>query len=198
MSTETAQQLVQEMLIAMRSHDEKPDDHQEGDDSADRKDSHRVWQRGDRRWWTGWSEGPADGTPSAAGATSSAIGTQTHQGSGTEAGSGDRWWETGAEWDPKGSDDRRGFDKWSRQGADPWSRAGADWSSDRWDEMVEMSGDGSPDGTMGDCADPEKWESWANYRLWRRKIQRWRRATDIARWKQGDRLFKSLDADLQR
>ncbi|CAK0809373.1 unnamed protein product [Prorocentrum cordatum] len=49
-----------------------------------------------------------------------------------------------------------------------------------------------------DSADSEKWGNWASYRMWRQKIQRWRRATDIAVWMQGDRLFKALDAGLQR
>ncbi|CAK0862579.1 unnamed protein product [Prorocentrum cordatum] len=41
-------------------------------------------------------------------------------------------------------------------------------------------------------------KGWPDYQLWKRKIFRWERATDVATEKRADRVLKQLDADLQR
>ena len=79
----------------------------------------------------------------------------------------DRWWE--------GS--RRGWqEEWgSRWGSNDW------WSNDR----------------NKDYSDPPSWAGWAHYRLWRKAVTRWDTSTDIKMHRRADRIFKSMDWDLQ-
>ena len=81
--------------------------------------------------------------------------------------SDDRWWE--------GS--RRGWQEdWgSRWGSSDW------WSNDR----------------NKDYSDPPSWAGWAHYRLWRKAVTRWDASTDIRMHRRADRIFKSMDWDLQ-
>eukprot|EP00435_Cladocopium_sp_Y103_P035246 s245_g9.t1 len=93
-------------------------------------------------------------------------------------------------------------DPWAT-GQDPWSRW---WDSDPW-QWGDWQGswqwrqqdwwDGR-DGKGKDFADPPAWPGWgSNYRLWRRAIVRWNQATDVAVNRGAERIFKSMEWDLQ-
>eukprot|EP00959_Pyramimonas_sp_CCMP1952_P449498 9411937-Pyramimonas_sp.AAC.1 len=40
-----------------------------------------------------------------------------------------------------------------------------------------------------DFADPEQWAGWTEYKLWRRKIVRWRQSADVSETKHADRVL---------
>ena len=47
-------------------------------------------------------------------------------------------------------------------------------------------------------ADPPAWPGWgANYRLWKRSVTRWDQSTDVALNRRAERVFKTMDWDLQ-
>ena len=48
-----------------------------------------------------------------------------------------------------------------------------------------------------DYADPPAWAGWPNYRLWKRSIQRWDQSTDVSVNRRAERIFKTMDWDLQ-
>ncbi|CAK0863674.1 unnamed protein product, partial [Prorocentrum cordatum] len=116
-------------------------------------------------------------------------------------------------------------DEWQRDGTDPWARdrAAAGSVSSRaperadqdrwWQGRWSWSGaqndgnwkwDDSKDGGWSwkergrDFADPEPWAGWPEYKLWRRKVMRWRQSTDVGETKHADRILKALPIDLQR
>lgn len=74
----------------------------------------------------------------------------------------------------------QGRDQWDWQ--DSWS-----WRDDWWSSSSRSK----------DYADPPAWAGWPNYRLWKRSIQRWDQSTDVAINRRAERIFKTMDWDLQ-
>ena len=90
-------------------------------------------------------------------------------------------------------------DPWQSQQGDPWWNGA--WSQDSgwwrggwssgWGERGWWSDRGK------DLADPPSWAGWPNYRLWKRSVLRWDAATDVQVHRRAERLFKSMDWELQ-
>ena len=40
--------------------------------------------------------------------------------------------------------------------------------------------------------------SWSDYKIWKRKIQRWQKNTDVSERKRADRVMRQLPVELQR
>ena len=94
----------------------------------------------------------------------------------------------------------RGDDPWSR--ADPWSEWDGAHDQHQWGDWSWSWGwqqDWWSRDTKGkDYADPPAWPGWgANYRLWKRAVKRWDQATDVAQNRRAERIFKTMDWELQ-
>ncbi|CAK0887231.1 unnamed protein product [Prorocentrum cordatum] len=70
-----------------------------------------------------------------------------------------------------------------------WGSYGGSWTKGWWQQDA---------GKRGYFTDAEAWMGWPDYRLWKRKVLRWSRATDVIPSKKADRVLKMLDAELQR
>ena len=75
------------------------------------------------------------------------------------------------------------------------------WQGDEWASGASSTGawGSSADRSRKmDYTDPEPWMSWADYKIWKRKVQRWQKSTDVANNKRADRVMKQLTVELQR
>ncbi|CAK0797072.1 unnamed protein product [Prorocentrum cordatum] len=186
------------------------------------------WSGAEDHSWTGWQapqpehESTSAGTWSGGGAATPA--TEVSQGRSEQWHPGG-WSATRSTWHEP--DRKSGEQQWASSRstwtpASTWEsyedrawedeyHGGGDWSSGwRWSDSYQDSkwepnkrysgydGDRSSTNTGKDFADPEKWRGWGDYRMWRRTVLRWRTLTDVPSHKQADRLFRSLDQDLQR
>ena len=94
----------------------------------------------------------------------------------------------------------QGEDPWSR--ADPWSQRQGEYGQHQWGNWQWSWGWQqdwwSRDARGKDYADPPAWPGWgANYRLWKRAVQRWNTTTDVALDRRAERVFKTMDWELQ-
>ncbi|CAK0851532.1 unnamed protein product [Prorocentrum cordatum] len=125
-------------------------------------------------------------------------------------------WASGATWGSSHAWDSNATEA-SAWGRNDW-RSGEQQQTDTWnpgwnhtadDKLRSSAGKREPnfdqrysdwgDSKLGkDFTDPEKWSSWAGYRMRRRKVLRWRFLTDAPTHKQADRLFRTPNQDLQR
>ena len=90
----------------------------------------------------------------------------------------------------------QGEDPWSR--ADPWSQRQGEYDQHQWGNWQWSWGWQqdwwSRDARGKDYADPPAWPGWgANYRLWKRAVQRWNTTTDVALDRRAERVFKTMD-----
>ena len=98
-----------------------------------------------------------------------------------------------------GVDPLTGQDPWQQQ----WAQGGQnnqgpgqwggwqgawDWQQGWWDRG---------DHRGKDLTDPPGWPGWSAYRLWRRSIVRWNNTTDVSVHRRAERIFKTMDWDLQ-
>ena len=100
--------------------------------------------------------------------------------------------------------DQNEGDPWQNEEEDPWWRSstghqegwwqgGWAWRSDSWSADWWTS-----DREKGkDYSDPPAWAGWANYRLWRKAVVRWDQATDVQPRRRAERIFKTMDWELQ-
>ena len=63
-----------------------------------------------------------------------------------------------------------------------------DWHQGWWDRGDQRG---------KDLTDPPGWPGWSAYRLWRRSIVRWNNSTDVAVHRRAERIFKTMDWELQ-
>ena len=90
-------------------------------------------------------------------------------------------------------------DPWQSQQEDPWWQGSwqqeQGWWSGGWSSGWGERGWWNDRGK--DFADPPSWAGWPNYRLWKRSIQRWDAATDVQVHRRAERIFKTMDWELQ-
>ena len=108
------------------------------------------------------------------GRNTAALGSVTRGGRGLpvvtwNVGEGDPWWSSSTGW---------------------W-QGGWGWRSDRWSSDWWSSDRGK------DYSDPPAWAGWSNYRLWRKAVVRWDQATDVQPRRRAERIFKTMDWELQ-
>eukprot|EP00435_Cladocopium_sp_Y103_P021580 s2554_g5.t1 len=94
---------------------------------------------------------------------------------------------------PPGDPWTAGQDPWSQWWDSSWQRG--TWWDDSWGQWRDWRDAG--EGRGRDYADPPAWPGWANYRLWKRAVTRWDQSTDVAVGRRAERVFKSMDWDLQ-
>ncbi|CAK0825434.1 unnamed protein product, partial [Prorocentrum cordatum] len=116
-----------------------------------------------------------------------------------------QWASSRSTWTPASTWESYGDRPWKNEHRGDWSsgwRWNDSYKDSKWEPNERHSGhddDRSSTNTGKDFADPEKWRGWGDYRMWRRRtVLRWRTLTDVPSHKQADRLFRSLDQDLQR
>ncbi|CAK0898319.1 unnamed protein product, partial [Prorocentrum cordatum] len=112
------------------------------------------------------------------------------------------WWSNRSDgWKDKSSSWRDYSDGWNDR-SDGWNYSS--WESWSWNEG-KWGGQSSPEKWKNDekprgkaFADPEARPGWPEFKLWRRKVMRWRQTTDVETHNHADRIMKLLPIDLQR
>ncbi|CAK0872986.1 unnamed protein product, partial [Prorocentrum cordatum] len=106
----------------------------------------------------------------------------------------DGWWNDFSSWKNYAGGWTDRSHGWKYIGWENWN-----WHENTWSEpsnAQKWKSDEKPRGK--DFTDLDAWSRWPEYKLWRRKIMRWRQTTDVVRHKHADRIMKLLPLDLQR
>ncbi|CAK0855864.1 unnamed protein product [Prorocentrum cordatum] len=110
------------------------------------------------------------------------------------------WTDKYASWKDHSNGWQDRFDSW-RDTSNEWQSnywQSRDWNGSKWGEASGTEKWKTDERRGRDFADPEAWPGWSEFKLWRRKVMRWRQTTDVDTHKHADRIMKLLPIDLQR
>ncbi|CAK0832426.1 unnamed protein product, partial [Prorocentrum cordatum] len=113
----------------------------------------------------------------------------------------DGWKDKSSGWRDQSDGWKDRSDGWKDR-SDGWkysSWESRDWNEGKWGDQSnteKWKNDEKPRGK--DFADPEAWPGRPEFKLWRRKVMRWRQTTDVETHKHAGRIMKLLLINLQR